>query len=279
MASVILFGGGDGGGLIIGPNGVRPIPPFDPGLRRQLKALGALTQALRFGAGTDARELVTLTTKLSNHVVGAIEGVVGQLDAAGSLVYQDDDGGFSCGSTGLPPIPFPWPPRDVPGIEELVTDGVLEHELVRFLNSGAKLDVKTLLQDPHEAAEKAGIKLSKRSIAQLEQLSPSRLDELPDDESREVVRFFNRVVEDGRFLDTWSIRPHEVARNLGVELSDAAISRIVAGGNSVIRPHDGSEVQNPIAVAVAIGIVIMLVDDETLKGRIPITDRSGLQKF
>ena len=29
---VILFGGGDGGGLIIGPHGVRPIPPFDPGL-------------------------------------------------------------------------------------------------------------------------------------------------------------------------------------------------------------------------------------------------------
>jgi hypothetical protein len=32
-ARVVLFGGGEGGGLIFGLHGVRPIPPFDSVLR------------------------------------------------------------------------------------------------------------------------------------------------------------------------------------------------------------------------------------------------------
>lgn len=63
MARVILFGGGDGGGLIIGPNGVRPIPPFDPVLLKQIKAISQLTQAIQLADGTASRELASLTRR------------------------------------------------------------------------------------------------------------------------------------------------------------------------------------------------------------------------
>lgn len=47
MAQVILFGGGDGGGSIISPNGVRPIGPFYGSIRLQLRGLSALVGSLR----------------------------------------------------------------------------------------------------------------------------------------------------------------------------------------------------------------------------------------
>lgn len=278
MARVILFGGGDAGGLIIGPNGVRPIPPFDPGIRKQLKAVASLTQALAGGGVRERRELSALTTKLANHVVGDVEAVIGTLDRDASLVYQDDGGGFTCGSTGKPPIPFPWPPRDFPGIDDLVLGGVLESELVGLLRH-PKLDIKTLLADPRAAAERAGVKLSARSLEQLSRISPSEIDKIPDAEGREVAQYFHKVVEDGRFLESWSLRPHEVATSLGVKLSDGAVDRIIAGGNAVLRPGGGGENANAaIGIAVMVGVVIMLVTRDPEKV-IDIRDRSGLQKF
>lgn len=275
MARVILFGGGDGGGLIIGPNGIRPIPPFDPGLLKQIKAVSYLTQALQTGSSSAGRDVAALTTKLANVVIGEIEGVVGTLDKDGALVYQDDDGGFTCGSTGKPPIPFPWPPHRSFGIDDLVSGGIVEKELFDVL-SGGKIDVKALLTDPKSAASKAGVKLSSRSIDQLAQISPSQVKKIQDPQAREVAGFFHKVVEDGRFLETWALRPHEVSNALGIKLSDAAIDRIVAG-SSVFRPSGGGEVMNPVAVAVAVGVVIMLVTRDA--NAIPILDRSGLQKF
>jgi hypothetical protein len=275
MARVILFGGGDGGGLIFGPNGVRPIPPFDPGLLKQIKAVAYLTQALQIGRTSTGRELGALTTKLANTVIGELEGVVGPLDKEGALVFQDEDGGFTCGSTGKPPIPFPWPPSRHFGVDDLLSGGIIERELFDVLSQG-KVDVKALLADPQGAATKAGVKLSSRSIEQLSQLSPAQTAKIQDADAREVAGFFHKVVEDGRFLDTWALRPHEVSSSLGVKLTDGAIDRIVAG-SAAFRPSGGGEAMNPVALAVAVGIVIMLVTRDA--NAIPISDRSGLQKF
>jgi hypothetical protein len=275
---VILFGGGDGGGLIIGPHGVRPIPPFDPALRKQLKAINTLTQAVQLRGQHAPAELASLTNKLANVAIGELEAVVGPLDPGAGLTYQDDDGGFTCGSTGKPPIPFPWPPAHGPSIEDLLSSGVLERELVTVLRSG-KVGIKELLHDPKAASAAAGVELSERSRQQLHQLDPSQIANLADPEAREIATFFHKVLDDGRYLETWSMRPHEVSATLGVKLSDAAIDRIVAGGSTVFRPGGGgSEVANAaIGVAVAVGVVIMLVTKDPFQ--IPIRDQSGIRKF
>jgi hypothetical protein len=64
-----------------------------------------------------------------------------------------------------------------------------------------------------------------------------------------------------------------------VTLSDGALDRIVAGGSTVFRPGGGgAEVANAaIGVAVAVGVVIMLVTKDPFQ--IPIRDLSGIRKF
>ena len=71
MTKVILFGGGDAGGLIIGSNGVRPIPPFDPSIRLQLRGLSALKNGIKCMPENPQtlREMGTLVNRVSNLVV------------------------------------------------------------------------------------------------------------------------------------------------------------------------------------------------------------------
>jgi hypothetical protein len=112
MAQVILFGGGDGGGIRITENGVEPIPPFDPALQFQLRGINALTQAAELMRGQEGgRDLSDVAGKLGQQAVGRMEAIVGSLDADVSVIFQDGDDGFVCGSTGKPPIPFPKGPR------------------------------------------------------------------------------------------------------------------------------------------------------------------------
>lgn len=279
MAQIILFGGGDGGGLIIGPNGVRPIPPFDPSLRLQLRGLSALLNGVKRMPEKPSHEMGKLLNKISNLLVEHLEAVVGRLEGENALIYQDDDGGFTCGSTGKPPIPIPWPPLQSPSITDLIANGVLEYDLVDFVNKAVSHEIRMteILENPAEVAEKIGMQLSERTVQDLHQLAHSRLDTINDPVEREVIKFFHKVAEDGRFLSTWATRPAEAANALKLELSDKAFERIVAGGSSVI--YNPGTVMNPIAVAVAVGIVIMLVTRDAELVNIPIKDRSGIAKF
>lgn len=279
MAQVILFGGGDGGGLIIGPNGVRPIPPFDPSIRLQLRGLSALLAGITRVPEKPQREMGKLVNRVSNLVIEQVEAVVGRLEGDNSLIYQDEDGGFTCGSTGKPPIPIPWPPLQSPTVTDLIASGVLEHDLVDFVKEAGnkKISIADVLEKPAEVAGRLGRQLSERTIQDLQQLAPSRLEKINDPIEREVIQFFHKVANDGRFLSTWATRPTEAATALKVQLSDKAFERIVAGGSSTI--FDPGLAMNPIAVAVVVGVVIMLVTRDAEITRIPIKDRSGLAKF
>jgi len=63
---LILFGGGDGGGIWIGPDGVHPIDPFGPAVVAALQAAAAVTSprlgvkdaAVRKSAVATANQLV-----------------------------------------------------------------------------------------------------------------------------------------------------------------------------------------------------------------------------
>jgi hypothetical protein len=155
----------------------------------------------------------------------------------------------------------------------------MERELIDFLTDVNTKGIKIteVLEDPTAAAEKLGRSLSERTVRDLRQLAPSRLKDIRDPVEREVLEFFHKVATDGRYLTTWATRPAEVSKALKVRLSDQAFERIVAGASSAV--FDPSEVMNPIAVAVAVGVVIMLVTRDAELLNLPIRDRSGLAKF
>ncbi len=115
MSQVILFGGGDGGGIIITEHGIKHIPPFDPQILRELAALAGVTRAAAATKNVTTRnELTQMSAKLTDLIVPQVEKITSvSLNTADGLVYFDPDGGFVCGSTGKhPPVPVGGPHYD-----------------------------------------------------------------------------------------------------------------------------------------------------------------------
>jgi hypothetical protein len=279
MAKVILFGGGDGGGIYIGPDGIRPIPPWDPSVRLQLSSIARLLRATRGIADEEVqRQVGGYVNELAGLAIGQVEGIVGPIDEADGLVYQDDDGVFTCGSTGKPPIFFPWPPRSMPGIEDLVAHRILEEDTLDFVNvavaSGA--NPAEVLRNPAAVAEQARMEVSPETLERLEGLKLARPDELEDPIDREIVEFFDRAVESGAAMERWATRPFEVANELGMRLSQEAAERIGSASSVYLGNRDPGRVMSPAAVAIVVVIVIVLWDRDV---RVPVIDTSGLEKF
>jgi len=277
MAKVILFGGGDGGGIRITPNGVEPIPPFDPALRYQLRALSALARAGRLMPEKESTRLLGgVITKLSGAVLTQLEVLTGEIDADNGLIYQDEDGGFTCGSTGKPPIPFPWPVDPRKTVADLVSRGVLNAPAVAFLQQAAerKLDVFTVARDPQAAAKKIGVSLTPEVEGSLLAFNPEKAKvENPVDQ--EVIEFYRKVIQDGRFIADWVVNPAAVAERLKVKVSRQALDRIIATRDFGLT-QPGGTVMSPAAVAVVVAIVIVLWSREV---ELPVIDRSGIVKL
>lgn len=109
---MVLFGGGDGGGIYIDANSrLHRIPPWDPQIMAQLKAANALTSAAdRLATADVGKELHTIAERLTSSVVPQVARSVGGIAVGENAVaFIDGDDGFTCGSTGKHPIPFPIP--------------------------------------------------------------------------------------------------------------------------------------------------------------------------
>ncbi len=106
MRIVILFGGGDAGGLIIGPNGVEPIPPFDPRVRVQLGATAALLKAAEQLADDELGSvLAEHAESLAKRTVRDVERDIAEIGPEGGIAFIDIDAVLWCGNE---------PPRIVP---------------------------------------------------------------------------------------------------------------------------------------------------------------------
>lgn len=275
MAQLILFGGGVEGGLLIGTHGVRPIPPFNPDILLQLRGLSALLNGSGGTPAESVNEMATLSNRLSNLIFAEVEGIVGPLEGDHSLIYQSEQGGFHCGSTGKAPVAYPWPPRRVPSIQNLIAAGVLERELIDFMEAAIeqKVDILEVLENPSDAADKLGIRLSARSVSDLHRLAPSQLLKMEDPVTREVAEFFYAVAKDGRFLSTWAIRPYAVAAELKVTLSELAMDRMLSFGD---HGAPAAIKTDTLAISILICVVVCIV---MVPAGPRITDSSGVEKF
>jgi hypothetical protein len=277
MKTVILFGGGDAGGLIITENGVRPIPPFDPAIRLNLKSASAMVIGVTAAHSVNTRhQMAKLATSICNLAVQQVEDVVGPLDADRSLIFLDEDGGFTCGSTGKPPIPIPWPPQMTPSIKELIAEGVVETDMLDLVKHAHSKGISLIdiFEKPLEVAKQLGLTLSEKSANDLRILAPSRLELIKDPLDREIVAFFHKVTEDGRYLETLYSRPYEVSQTLKFKISAQALERMVTrGGVSAERM-----VANP-AMAIVVVILIVIVWDSVTPPIDRVNDRSGVEKI
>ena len=278
MAKVVLFDDGDAGGLLIEEKEVRPLAVFDAGVRARIKAVSQLMIAHQGspGAAGDRGELDTLVARLANLAVQQVEALVGSLDAEASLVVMSRDGrGFTCGTTGKPPVALAAAPTEPAALARLASEGGVDRSLVTFVRAAieAGRSAPEIFERPAEVARELGMELSERGAHDLAMLAPSRVGELTDPIAREVVLFFQQVLVDGQFVDTWTIQPAVVARSLGIELSDRAAERIVAIGTAFDDDAD-----QPSIIWIVVGIVVIVAVAVT-KLDAGIVDRSGRTKF
>ena len=106
MAYVVLFGGGDAGGVILTEHGIKPIPPWNALGLGQLRALNALVAA-RAAAGPRkaGKAIDTLIETLSRAVLEAANEDFGSLGNGGLLFAADEDGVY-CGTGGPVHVPI-----------------------------------------------------------------------------------------------------------------------------------------------------------------------------
>ena len=116
--------------------------------------------------------------------------------------------------------------------------------------------------------EAAVISVSKKMEGQLVDVSKGTAEEALD--------LYNKVVIDGRYIDTVVNSPREVAEKLGTKVSDKALSHIEAV-STALRPG-GAAVANVAVVAIAVAVTVVIVKGSNHLEQVVI-DQSGIVKL
>ncbi len=284
MKKIVVINGGRAGAILFSDSGTRSIPAFGEPLQRSLSAASSMVNAVALEQDESVKgKMAQLATGLCNLAVSQVEEIVGPLADKESLVFQDVEGGFTCGSTGRPPIPLPWPPPPRPCWEKLIQDDDVASGFKDAVLGATKKEIplRELFENPASVAKEVGVPLTRKAADELFRLAPSQLQQIEDPVDQEVVRLFHRVLEDGRFIEHWNQKPYEVAKELRLDISDAALERLVSGGVDPVYFGNGSVAVGPVGiVAIAItGIIAVTVAVTARSPEIMIRDRSGLIKF
>lgn len=281
--TVVLFDGGDNGGILISGRGVRPIPAFDPGLRRTLKSVSMLLEAIGLTRDqASARKLSKQAVGLCNLAIEQVEEVLGPLNPDRAIVYQSGDGGFACGALGKPPLAFAWPPSARPSVADLISTGAIGADFVELLRRATdqKIDLLEVFERPKDVARSLGVVLSEKTATDLNVLAASRLHEIGDDVDREICGLLHVVARHGGLWESWLERPNEVASGLGIKLSDEAIERISNRGATLTY---GPTAAIPLWAVVPIAVVgvaaVAYAHYAEHKAAPIVMDRSGREKI
>lgn len=290
--SAKLFIYGDRGAVLITSAGSRRLPPFSISIQKQLKSLNELVHAAHYEIGNKKQNIQQQVNRLSNQVVGALEDIVGPLDPEAGVVYDDVDGGFTCGSTGKPPIPIPPEPQPYAGVGELLERGVVDSDMLEFLTKVNAKSVNQLeaFENPSKVAEDLGIKISLRTEHDLNALASSKLNDIDHEEIKELIEFLHSVIKDGRYVDEWMARPAHVADELGLELGPKTLEEIMQMGSIKDQSHAAAPAlavlvtpvpisAGVVATVAVVAVVATVVSSSAGRLQTLVIDRSNIKKL
>ena len=101
MMQVILFGGGDAGGIYIDANGkVHRIPPFDPYAASLTRAFASLVTAESYARGSNEKEAAAFADQVQESFVAHVERSIGASVGAAGIVYDDPTAASSAAMAG-----------------------------------------------------------------------------------------------------------------------------------------------------------------------------------
>lgn len=290
--SAKLFIYGERGAVLITEAGSRRLPPFGVSIQKQLKSLNELVHAAHYEIGSEKQNIQQQVNRLSNLVVGALEDIVGPLDPEAGVVYDDVEGGFTCGSTGKPPIPLPPEPLPYAGVGELLERGVVDTDMVEFLSKvqAKGIDQLEAFENPSKVAEELGVKISLRTEHDLNALASSKINEIDHEEIKELLEFLHHVIKDGRFIDDWMARPAHVADELGFALGARTLEEIMQMGSIKDQTHAATPAlavlvtpvpisAGVVATVAVVAVVATVVSSSAGRLQTLVIDRSNIKKL
>lgn len=180
MRKIVGGVGVDGGGFVITPNGVIPVPPWEPSVRARLDAVAALA---RLSEHDSKAEVAPVVRQLLSEVSARL-GVEG---SAHYVYYAADGYGFvSPGDgDGLCPVPLeerlrklleslrwrvPWPVPEPDPQPNWLLNKVTERLVQRVEERGG--DVLEFLDAPERVAAALGLTLPEFAARHVKQLAP-----------------------------------------------------------------------------------------------------------
>ncbi|MDD2636908.1 MAG: hypothetical protein PHW82_15555 [Bacteroidales bacterium] len=130
-------------------------------------------------------------------------------------------------------------------------------------HTGELKQLSEVISSPKDFAKKHSIALPKpveKKLLELGKINESKGYKPDDPINKEIMSFFNKVLIDGRFIEEWTQKPENVAKQLGITVSREAIERITSLRFSELV--DVAYINDPSLInksAIVIVIVIVLV--------------------
>ena len=147
---------------------------------------------------------------------------------------------------------------------------LIDKKTINFLEdarnqTGELKQLGELLSSPKDFAKKYSIALPKpveKNLLELGKINESKGYKPDDPINKEIMSFFNKVLIDGRFIEEWTVKPENVAKQLGITVSKEAIERITSLRFSelvnIAFINDPSQI-NKSALVIVIVIVLVII--------------------
>lgn len=154
--------------------------------------------------------------------------------------------------------------------------------MIEASNAGVRFD--DMVRDPSGLLNKYGAELDQKStIHEIESLSSSMLSRAATELDAEIVQYFAKVIEDGRYIKESFFDPEFVSRELSIDISPGAIGTIPSIPIEDIIDIDDFGPESGAAIILIYGgiIIVLIVSSKPgeFPDRPPIVDLSGIEKF
>lgn len=151
---------------------------------------------------------------------------------------------------------------------------LIDRDTIDFLvdsrgQTGDISQLSKLLTAPKDFAKRYSIPIS--SSVQDRLLKLGKMNKCkgygPDDSvNKEITTFFNKVLIDGRFIEEWVTAPENVAKQLGIRVTDEAISRIkelelneLVNTNLLIDPKQINQTSVGVVITIVLVVIFVLI--------------------
>ena len=164
-------------------------------------------------------------------------------------------------------------------------DGLLSLDSVRFIRGGVDNghDFKNIIENPRSVADTIGQTLSAESEAEIKMLLDPSLIESSLIPSTQVISALNKILLDGRFIDTWRSNLEHVFSSLNIPLTPELRDELksVDVEDLLKQETEGTDVS---VVTTAAGVVAAVAVGAAVAHGVqfreePILDFSNVPKF